>query len=359
MNSVKNKNLLLSSDHSVLVLGIETSCDETAAAVVKNGREVLSSVISSQIEIHKRFGGVVPEIASRNHVMSIDSVVNEALERAGVSLEQIDAIAVTHGAGLLGALIVGVNFAKALSYMGGKPLVGVNHIHGHIAANYLSAQKKLLIRATEEKHSLQPPFICLVVSGGHTAVLEVKDYTEFEMLATTTDDAIGEAFDKVARVLGLQYPGGPNVSREAKNGVPNIKFVTKMHENRQNFSYSGLKTAVINYVHKCKQNGEEVNVPDVCASFEHEAVMQVAVRSVELCNQKGLKKLAIAGGVSANSHLREKLSELCKANKIALFLPDLKFCTDNAAMIAAQGYFDLMAGKVSDLGLKPESSIPL
>ena len=248
---------------SLLVLGIESSCDETSISVVRDGREVLSNVISSQIDIHKLYGGVVPEIASRNHVKNINAVYRQALADAGVTLDDIDVIAVTYGAGLLGALVVGVNFAKALAYASGKPLVAVNHIEGHIAGNYLTYP------------DLKPPFVCLVVSGGHTALFDMPTYTEKHLLGTTHDDAIGEAFDKVARECGLTYPGGPNVQKAAKEGVPNIKFIHKpSYKTDFNFSYSGLKTAVINYIHNKKQKGEEVNYADVCASFQEEATDQ-------------------------------------------------------------------------------------
>ena len=254
----------------ILILGIESSCDETSVAVVKNGREVLSNVISSQIDIHKLYGGVVPEIASRNHVKNIDAVYNEALEKAGVTLDDIDAIAVTYGAGLLGALIVGVNFAKALAYSSGKPLVAVNHIEGHIAANYIAHGE------------LKPPFACLIVSGGHTALVKMESYTKRKLIGTTTDDAIGEAFDKVARECGLEYPGGPNVQAQASLGTAKIKFTHMDFEKGDdfNFSYSGLKTAVINHIHNQRQRGETVSVPDICASFQSEAVAQVVSKTI-------------------------------------------------------------------------------
>ena len=280
----------------ILILGIESSCDETSVAVVKNGREVLSCATSTQIDIHKLYGGVVPEIASRNHVMNIDGVYKKALEDAKVTLDDIDAIAVTYGAGLLGALIVGVNFAKALAFATGKPLVAVNHIEGHIAANYIAHK------------NLKPPFLCLIVSGGHTALVSMQSYTKRKLIGTTTDDAIGEAFDKVARECGLEYPGGPNVQKQAEQGSPKIKFTNMDKEKITdfNFSYSGLKTAVINYIHNSSQRGEEISVPDVCASFQSEAVNQIVSKTMVALKKFDYKKVVLAGGVSANLFLRKE-----------------------------------------------------
>lgn len=335
----------------VLILGIESSCDETSIAVVKNGREVLSNVISSQIDIHKLYGGVVPEIASRNHVMNIDGVLNESLKQANVSIEDIDAIAVTYGAGLLGALIVGVNFAKALSYKTGKPLIAVNHIEGHIAANYI------------EHKDLKPPFACLIVSGGHTALCKMNTFTERSLIGTTLDDAIGEAFDKVARECGLEYPGGPNIQKQAEKGSKTINFIVKPHEKLKdfNFSYSGLKTAVINYMHNKRQKNEEINIPDVCHSFQEEAVGQVVYKSIEACKKFGLKTLVLAGGVSANARLRQLSKEEGDKNGITVLYPPLRLCTDNAAMIASAGYFSFIEGKgiADNLTLAPSSTIAL
>lgn len=335
---------------SILVLGIESSCDETSISVVRDGREVLSNVISSQIDIHKLYGGVVPEIASRNHVKNINAVYRQALADAGVTLNDIDVIAVTYGAGLLGALVVGVNFAKALAYASGKPLIAVNHIEGHIAGNYLTYP------------DLKPPFVCLVVSGGHTALFDMPTYTEKHLLGTTHDDAIGEAFDKVARECGLTYPGGPNVQKAAKEGVPNIKFIHKpSYKMDFNFSYSGLKTAVINYIHNKTQKGEEVNYADVCASFQEEATDQVAIKAINAAAQSSAKKLVISGGVSANFRLREKLDALALEAGVKVFYPELKLCTDNAAMIASAGYYNFVAGKptADPLTLAPTSVIDL
>lgn len=335
----------------ILILGIESSCDETSIAVVKNGREVLSNVISSQIDIHKLYGGVVPEIASRNHVINIDGVMKEALDVAGVTIDDIDAIAVTYGAGLLGALIVGVNFAKALAYATKKPLIAVNHIEGHIAANYI------------EHKNLEPPFACLIVSGGHTALCKMETYLSRSLIGTTTDDAIGEAFDKVARECGLEYPGGPNVQKLALSGKKNITFISKPHEKLKdfNFSYSGLKTAVINYIHNKKQRGEEVNYADVCCSFQEEAVSQVVFKAVEACKKYNLKTLVLAGGVSANARLREMATEEGKKAGITVLYPPLILCTDNAAMVASAGYYSFIEGKnlADPLTLAPSSVVKL
>lgn len=335
----------------ILILGIESSCDETSVAVVKNGREVLSNVISSQIDIHKLYGGVVPEIASRNHVMNIDGVYKQALLEANVTIDDIDAIAVTYGAGLLGALIVGVNFAKALAYKTQKPLVAVNHIEGHIAANYIAHEK------------LEPPFACLIVSGGHTALVEMADYNTRKLIGTTTDDAIGEAFDKVARECGLEYPGGPNVQKQAETGTANIKF-TNMDKDKikdYNFSYSGLKTAVINYIHNKKQKNEEYVVPDICASFQKEAVGQLVSKSMHALKEYGYNKIVLAGGVSANTCLRETMKSEAEKQGAEVFFPPLKLCTDNAAMIASAGYYNYINGKsIADpKTLVPTSNIAL
>lgn len=331
----------------IYILGIESSCDDTSIAVVKNGREVLSNIISSQIDIHTIYGGVVPEIASRNHTKNIQFCLNEALEKAGITLDDISAIAVTYGAGLLGSLIVGVTFAKSLAYITKKPLYAVNHIEGHIAANYI------------ENKNLEPPFMCLVVSGGHTALFKQKDYTNKELVATTTDDAIGEAFDKVARECGLPYPGGPAIQKIAKNGNVNIQFIK--HLNTGNgFSYSGLKTAVINYIHNKKQKKEELNIPDICASFQHQAVMQLVEKTIQELKINGYKKLVLAGGVSANLHLREELKKECDKIGVKLFCPSLTLCTDNAAMIASQAYYNYINGaKPAGLDLAPTSTIKL
>lgn len=317
----------------ILVLGIESSCDETSAAVVKNGREVLSNVINSQIKIHEKFGGVVPEIASRSHTEVINLVVKQALEQANVTLDEIDAIAPTYGPGLVGALLVGVSYAKGLSFATGKTLVGVNHIEGHMAANYITYK------------DLKPPFICLIISGGHTHLVNIKSYTEFEILGKTKDDAVGEAFDKVARVVGLGYPGGPKVDELAKKGIPNIEL-PRTHINDLNFSFSGIKTAILNLYHK----NPETNKADLCASFEKNVAEVLVKNSLKALKQTESKKIALAGGVSANSYIRAEFSKLEEMG-IKVYYPELKLCTDNAAMIASAGFYNLINGKKSNLNL--------
>ena len=345
----KEKFEKLREKNSVKILAIESSCDETSISIVENGRKILSNIVASQIEIHKRFGGVVPEIASRNHVSAISNVYKEALNKANLSEKDIDAIAVTYGAGLVGALLVGVNFAKALAFSLDLPLIAVSHIKGHIAANYLTYQE------------LVPPFMCLMVSGGHTAILKVNSYNDHELVGTTVDDAAGEAFDKVARVLGLGYPGGPSVDKFAKEGKDNIKFVSHTPmQNSFNFSFSGLKTAVINYVNNQKQKGKEISVPDVCASFQSQAATELVSKAIGATKKFGEKKLVVAGGVSANSFLKEMLKKSCNENKISLYMPNLSLCTDNAAMIASAAYFMLKDGLgLSDLSLTAKATIPL
>lgn len=317
----------------ILVLGIESSCDETSVAVVKNGREVLSNVIDTQIPIHEKYGGVVPEIASRNHIEAISRVTQKALEEAKITFNDIDVIAPTYGPGLVGALLVGLSYAKALSFAIDKPLVGVNHIQGHIAANYITYQE------------LEPPFICIMTSGGNTQIIHVKNYIEFEVLGKTRDDAIGEAFDKVARVVGLGYPGGPKVDKLAKEGNPNIQL-PKTHFENLDFSFSGIKTAVINLNH----NNPNINKTDLCASFQ-KTVTEILIENVEKAiKQTNIKTIALAGGVSANSYIRKKFNEL--ENKgIKIYMPDLKLCTDNAAMIASAGYYNYINGKKDNLNL--------
>ena len=329
----KEKFEKLRNQEDVLILSIESSCDETSIAVVKNGREVLSNIIATQIEIHRRFGGVVPEVASRNHIMAISSVYQEALDKAGVKDSDIDAIAVTYGAGLMGALLVGVNFAKGLAYSLGIPLIAVSHVHGHIAANYIS------------HNALKPPFICLMVSGGHTALLKVEDYNKFSMLGTTLDDAVGEAFDKVARVIGLPYPGGPEIDKLAKSGEIKFKFnLSSSLKNTFNFSFSGIKTEVVNLVHNKAQKGEELNHADLACSFQESVTKELAEKAVKACKQSNLNKLVVAGGVGANSRLKERLASLCQDNEIEFFSPALKYCTDNGAMIGSMAYYMLKDG---------------
>lgn len=312
------------------ILGIESSCDETAAAVVEDGRTVLSNVISSQIEIHRLYGGVVPEIASRNHVVNINGVVDEALKEANCTLSDIDAIAVTYGAGLIGALLCGVSYAKALAMATDKPLIAVNHLHGHIAANYIAHKE------------LKPPYLCLIVSGGNTALVNVKGYTEFEVIGETQDDACGEAFDKVARVLGLRYPGGPEIDKLADKGKANIPMpVPKFGRGEYKFSYSGLKTAVVNYVH----NTKNIVAEDVAQSFRHAAVTQLVENTVRAVRQFKFSEVTVAGGVGANKYLREKMLEASKKEGFKVYFPTSVLCTDNAAMIASAGYFDYIEGK--------------
>lgn len=312
----------------VLILGIESSCDETAASVVKNGREVLSNVVLSQIDIHKLYGGVVPEIASRNHVEAIDKVVAEALQQAGVALSDLSAVAVTYGAGLVGALFVGVSFAKGLCQATGLPLIAVNHVEGHICANYITSP------------TLKPPYICLLTSGGHTSIVRVEDYDRYVVLCSTVDDAVGEAFDKVARVLSLPYPGGPHVDKLAKQGEPTYQFHSVALPNGH-FSYSGLKTAVINVVHNAKQKGEEISAPNLCASFTKAAIDGLVKRTLEELEKSNLNVVAIAGGVSANSYLRSQVEQFT-AKGYKVYMPSLSLCGDNAAMIASRGYYQYL-----------------
>ena len=314
-----------------LVLGIESSCDETSVAVVKNGREVLSNVIDTQIKIHEQFGGVVPEIASRNHIEAISRVTKLALEQANVKLEDIDIIAPTYGPGLVGALLVGVSYGRGLAYALNKPLVGVNHLEGHISANYITHP------------DLEPPFLCMLTSGGNTQIVYVKDYCDMEVLGRTRDDAIGEAFDKVARVIGLTYPGGPKIDKLAEQGKATINF-PKTHFENLDFSFSGIKTAVINLHHK----NPEVNKADLCMSFE-KAVTEVLTENIEKAiKQTGIKKVVLAGGVSANTHIREEFEELGQKLNVQIYKPDLKLCTDNAAMIGSAGYYRYLHGDISD-----------
>ncbi len=317
------------TDGKFLTLGIETSCDETAIAVIADGREVLSNVISSQIDIFKNFGGVVPEIASRHHLENINGVLKEALSDAGVSLDDIDLIGVTNGPGLIGALLMGVATAKSLSFAKDIPLVGVHHLMGHISANFI------------EYPALEPPFMALITSGGHTEIVEVKSYTECEILGCTRDDAVGEAYDKVARVLGLGYPGGPKIDKIAKEGNPEAIHFKRVYLEKDSFdfSFSGLKTSVLNYINQQKQAGEEINRADIAASFQ-QAVMDVIVeKAVSAAKMRGETKLALAGGVAANSKLREMLGEACKENGIELYRPAHALCTDNGAMIGAAAYY--------------------
>ncbi len=331
------------------ILAIESSCDETAAAVVENGTAVLSNIINTQIDTHKRYGGVVPEIASRMHIENINKVIDTALSEAGVTFDDIEAIAVTYGPGLVGALLVGVSAAKGLSYALNKPLIPVHHIKGHICANYI------------ENPDFKPPFVCLVASGGHSHIVYVKDYNTYEVLAKTCDDAAGEAFDKVSRVLGLGYPGGPAVQKAAESGNPEaIRFPrVNMGEDGFDFSFSGVKTAVINYIHNAEQKGIEINKSDVAASFQ-EAVVDVLSSHLMDCAKKcGVSKVALAGGVASNRPLRERIEEKAKKNGFELSYPSPILCTDNAAMIGCAGYYAYRNGEVAELDLNATATLPL
>ncbi len=326
----------------IICLAIESSCDETSVAIVKNGREVLSNVIFSQIDIHKKYGGVVPEIASRQHTECINIVIEEALKEANMTFDDVDIIGATYGPGLIGALLVGLSAAKGLSYALNKPLVPVNHIKGHIFANFI------------QDKSLEPPFICMVVSGGHTHLVNVKSYNEFEILGKTMDDAIGEAFDKVARTVGLGYPGGPLVDKAAKAGIDNCHFPRPIFDNL-NFSFSGIKTAVINYTNKHK----DYKIEDVCRSFE-EAATDVITTNVRRAIEKyNTDKIALAGGVAANSMLREKMRKLAEEKNVKFYCPAPVLCTDNAAMIGSVAYYDYLGGKVADLGVNAVANLGL
>lgn len=335
--------------NDINILGIESSCDETAAAVVRNGRELLSNVISSQIDTHTKFGGVVPEVASRKHIEVVNSVVEEALEKSGMTLDDIDAIGVTYGAGLVGALLVGLQYAKGLSYSTNKPLIGVNHIEGHISANFI------------EHKELQPPFVCLVVSGGHTFIVNMEDYGKFEVLGQTRDDAAGEAYDKIARAIGLGYPGGPKIDKISKEGNENaIKFPkANFHEDTLDFSFSGVKSAVLNYINNASMKGETINRADVAASFQ-KAVVDVLVENVmTACKKKNVDKIVVAGGVASNSKLRYRLIEEGNKRNINVLFPSPILCTDNAAMIASAAYFEFLKGNVASLDLNAKPNLKL
>lgn len=335
MNKVRmDYNLEQQNIEDVLILAVESSCDETAASVVKNGREVLSNVIFTQIDLHTKYGGVVPEIASRKHIEKINQVIEEALAQAEVTLSDITAVAVTYGPGLVGALLVGVSAAKAISFAAGKPLIGVHHISGHISANYI------------EYPELEPPFVCLVASGGHSHLVVVKDYGEYEIIGRTRDDAAGEAFDKVARAIGLGYPGGPKIDKLSKEGNPDaIPFPrAKVAENEYDFSFSGLKSAVLNYLNACNMKGEEICQADVAASFQKAVIDVLVEHSLHAVKEFGYDKFAIAGGVASNSSLREAFERECAKQKIDFYHPSGIYCTDNAAMIGTAGYYEYKKG---------------
>ncbi|MGL5255612.1 MAG: tRNA (adenosine(37)-N6)-threonylcarbamoyltransferase complex transferase subunit TsaD [Proteocatella sp.] len=330
----------------IVVLAIESSCDETAAAVIKNGREILSNVVSTQIEIHKKFGGVVPEVASRNHVVDINPVIEEAINKAGITLQEVDVIAATYGPGLVGALLVGLSTAKALAYALNKPFVGVNHIQGHIAANYLTFK------------DLKPPFISLIVSGGHTHIVEVEDYNKINILGKTKDDAAGEAYDKVARAIGLGYPGGPLVDKLAKEGTANIEFPKAMYkEDNYDFSFSGIKSAVLNYINSKKMKDEEYSKADIAASFQNAVVETLVYKTIKAVKDKGYDKVVLSGGVSANSALRELMQSKCIENNLGIYYPPLNLCTDNAAMIGSCAYYRYVDGIVNDMYLNAKPNL--
>ena len=336
-------------EKDIITLAIETSCDETSVAVLKNGRDVISNIISSQIDIHKQFGGVVPEVASRKHIESISSIIEEALEEASMTFDDIDIVGVTRGPGLVGALLVGISSAKAIAYSLKKPLVGVNHIHGHVCANFI------------EHKELEPPFIGLIVSGGHTYLVHVKDYIDYELIGRTRDDAAGEAFDKVARAMGLEYPGGPLIDKMAKVGNKEaIDFPRVMLEkDSYDFSFSGLKTAVLNYLNQMEQKNKPIVVEDVAASFQQAVIDVLVKKTLRLTKEKGLNKIVISGGVAANQGLRSLMEEKAKQNGFEVYYPSRILCTDNAAMIGSCAYFNYIKGNISDysLGVEPNLGI--
>ena len=336
-------------EDQTLVLALETSCDETSASVVAGGRKILANIVSSQISLHQKFGGVVPEIASRKHIENVIPVIDQALKEAGVGLDDLGAIGVTYGPGLVGALLVGVATAKALSFASGKPLIGVNHLEGHIFANFLAHEK------------LEPPFVSLVVSGGHTSLIFLENYNKLELLGQTRDDAAGEAFDKIARVMGLPYPGGPEIQRLAKDGDPAAIAFPRALIGRDNyeFSFSGLKSAVLNYLNAAGQRGEQISHEDVAASFQAAVVDSLVDKTMRALERCGQTKLVLAGGVAANAALREKLGSACQSAGVELFYPPLDLCTDNAAMIASRAFYQLQSGLFADLSLNAIPSLKL
>lgn len=336
-------------DGRFITMGIESSCDETSIALVADGRHILSDVISSQISIHTKFGGVVPEIASRHHLQNINRVMERALEEADITLDEVDLIGVTNGPGLIGALVIGVAAAKALSFARDIPLVGVNHMHGHVSANYLQYE------------DLEPPFMALIISGGHTNIVEVTDYNTCTVLGGTRDDAAGEAYDKVARVIGLGYPGGPKMDRAAREGNPDAIHFKRVYleKGSYDFSFSGIKTQVLNYVNQERQKGREINVPDLAASFQQALLDVIIQKTIAAVQERGEKRVVMAGGVSANSHLREQMQVACDANGIRLYRPDPVLCTDNGAMIAAAAYYKYQMQGPDGLDLDAYANLPL
>ena len=333
----------------MLILGIESSCDETAASVVEDGRRVLSNVIASQVEEHRKYGGVVPEIASRRHAEAISGVVRQALSDAGVTLQDIDGIAVTYAPGLIGALLVGVSFAKGLAMATGKPLIPVHHLRSHIAANYLAHPE------------LKPPFLCLVVSGGHSHIVQVEDYTKFKVIGRTRDDAAGECYDKAARAMGMPYPGGVALDKLAHEGDPTAYTLPRprVEGSPYDFSFSGLKTAVINRLHNAQQKGEEVNKADLCASFQHTVTEMLVGNTMRAAADLGVDTIVLAGGVSANSGLRAGMEAACAQRDYRLYAPPLSLCGDNGAMVAAQGYYELLSGRTAGMELNAIASLPI
>lgn len=332
----------------ITILAIETSCDETSVAIVRNGREVLANSISTQIALHEQYGGVVPEIASRMHVEKINLVIEDALKTAKMTLDDIDVIGVTYGPGLVGALLVGVVAAKSIAFAKNKPLVGVHHIEGHISANYITHL------------DLEPPFLCLVVSGGHTHLVHVKDYTTYEIMGRTRDDAVGEAYDKVARAIGLSYPGGPKIDKLAKEGNKDaIRFPRGMQDGSYDFSFSGVKSSVLNHINGCKMKGEEINEKDIAAAFQDSVVDVLVHKTMNLAKETGIDKIALAGGVAANKGLREAMDEACAASGKKLYYPEFVLCTDNAAMIGCAAYYEYLKGTRAGMNLNAVPNLPL
>lgn len=330
-------------------LAIETSCDETAVAVLRGGREVLSNIISSQIEIHRKFGGVVPEVASRKHIETINVIIQQALDQAGITFKDIDLVGVTQGPGLVGALLVGLSSAKAIAYALDKPLIGVNHIEGHVCANYI------------EHPDLEPPFTCLIVSGGHTYLVQANSYTDYELVGRTRDDAAGEAFDKIARALGLSYPGGPIIDKLAKTGDKNAIDFPRVYlePDSYDFSFSGLKTAVLNYLNQMSQKGQDIVVEDVAASFQQAVIEVLVQKTIRLAKERSSDKIVLAGGVAANEGLRNLIKKKAQEEGMELYYPSRILCTDNAAMIGSAAYFNYRAGNLSDYNLNVEPNLQL